>query len=121
MSTRREKMIDLINQWHLDWLDWPTEGSPSLGEHLFARLGLELENHPNTPVSVPAYDDEGNPVMDERLVQPVQRHRFEWVTKQRWVTPWEEVGERETSQELSDRLEESRQRWSGREPGGEDA
>jgi hypothetical protein len=68
-------------------------------------LQLEPEIHPNVPISVPEYNDDGSPVMDDRWVPPVHKRHFEWVTKRRWVTPYEEIGERETSAELSARLE----------------
>lgn len=70
-------------------------------------LGLELEVHPNCPIWVADYHEDGSPVMDERMIQPIHKHHLEWVTKQRWVTPLVEVGERETSAELSARLEEA--------------
>ena len=68
-------------------------------------LGLEVDEHPNVPISVPEFNEDGSPVMDERMCPPVQRRHFEWVTKRRWVTLWEEVGPRETSEQLSARLE----------------
>lgn len=85
-----------------------TEHAKHFTEVLVSELDLEKESHPNVPISVPEFDAEGQPVMDERMVQPVQKCNFEWVTKERWVTPWVEVGDRETSEQLSTRLEANR-------------
>lgn len=71
-------------------------------------LGLTEEVNTCVPISVPDFNEDGTPMMDDRMVILTHRHHFEWVTKRRLVSPWEEVGERETSQELDARLKQAR-------------
>ena len=72
-----------------------------------AELGLEKETHWG-PVSVAEYHEDGSPVMDDRMFPPIHKHRLDWVDMERWVTPWREVGERETSEQISARLQAQR-------------
>lgn len=55
-------------------------------------IGLEKEVRTNVPISVNDYDDDGNPIMDERLLIPTPKSHFEWATKEHWITSWVETG-----------------------------
>lgn len=73
---------------------------------LVAALGLEIEEVARQPVSVPEFTAEGEPVMCTDCVVPRQRHRFEWVDRRRWVTPWEDAGPRISSEEMHARMDD---------------
>jgi hypothetical protein len=83
-------------------------GAAVLADAIVHELGLAEEAHPNVPEWEPAFDGEGNPIMDDRFIQPQQKNKLMWVAKRRWVTPWEEVGERKSSAQLSAGLNQDR-------------
>lgn len=74
----------------------------------FDALGLVEEYEETVPIWVREFDDDGSPVMCNDMVPPHPKSHIEWVTKRRLVTPWEEIGDRQTSQRLSARLEANR-------------
>lgn len=65
---------------------------------------LTEDINPNAPVWVPEFNEDGSPAMDDRMVVPHQKHHVEWRKLRRWVTDWEEISERITSEQLSERL-----------------
>ncbi|MCV7174790.1 hypothetical protein [Mycolicibacterium sphagni] len=71
-------------------------------------LGLEPDVRESVPVWVPQFDDAGEPVMNEKWWPPTQESRLEWKSEARWVTPFVEFGQRETSEQKSARLEAAR-------------
>jgi hypothetical protein len=74
---------------------------------LVSELGLTEEVFPNCPDFVEVLDENGNPVMNDYMLPPTPKHRVEWVTKRRWMTPIEEVGPRLSSEEFNARLKGS--------------
>ena len=73
---------------------WTWEGNQAhrthVAEAIVETLGLELEVLQSVPVFVPEFDSDGSPLMDSRMVQPIQKSHLEWVTKHRLATPWKE-------------------------------
>lgn len=75
---------------------WWTKGeahAAHVASVITAKLGLIEDVHPNAPVSVPEYNEDGSPTMDDRMILSVHKHHIEWVTKRRWVTEWENDNE----------------------------
>jgi hypothetical protein len=73
--------------------------------HVLDEFGFHAEYHPTCPISVPEFHEDGSPVIEDRVIPNVQKHHFEWVPKQRWVTDWQEVGPRMDSAAFAAQLE----------------
>jgi hypothetical protein len=107
-------MIDLregLAEWlkgMLIGVDYPSVDeidTDYLAGELMECFGFTPEDHWG-PISVADYHPDGSPVMNEYMFPPIHKHHFEWVTRRRWVTEPVEIGERETSEQFSARLEQ---------------
>lgn len=113
MTDIRARIAEVLREQRYSELQSCCPGEDEHAAHvadvLAEQLGLTQETHWG-PICVFEFDDAGNPVMDDRVFVRMQKSHFEWVDRARWVTPWLEVGPRETSAALDKRLERDRLR-----------